>query len=170
MEEAKKAEKGSLETKKEKDLSKTFVLFRRQLFRKGFLYKAFPIKQLELGVGVRPGVEEVQAFSKIIDENKSGIGKRQNTTDAEISSGDEANLTGELLIKKTFMLQGSQSEICKGDKIRVVSGDLMGINGRVTNVELDTGFIIFLTDEIPDFTEELRLEASHVAKYFEPGD
>jgi transcription elongation factor len=76
LEEAKKAEKGNLETKKEKDLSKTFILFRRQLFRKGFLYKAFPIKQLELGVGVRPGVEEVQAFSKIIDENKSGIGKR----------------------------------------------------------------------------------------------
>ncbi len=46
----------------------------------------------------------------------------------------------------------------------------MGINGRVTNVELDTGFIIFVTDEIPDFTDELRLEASHVAKYFEPGD
>jgi hypothetical protein len=49
----------------------------------------------------------VQAFAKIIDENKSGTGKRQNTTDAEISSGDEANLSGELLMKKTFMLQGS---------------------------------------------------------------
>jgi ribosomal protein L24 len=74
------------------------------------------------------------------------------------------------LIKKTFMLQGSQSEICKGDKIKVVSGDLVGIKGRVTNVELDTGFIFFVTDEIPEFTDELRLEASNVAKYFEPGD
>jgi len=40
-----------------------------------------------------------------------------------------------------------------------VSGDLVGIKGRVTNVEVETGFIIFVTDEIPDFTDELRLEA-----------
>ena len=40
----------------------------------------------------------------------------------------------------------------------------------MTNVELDSGFIIFVTDEIPDFTDGLRLEASNVAKYFEPGD
>jgi hypothetical protein len=30
-----------------------------RLFRNGLLYKAFPIKQLEIGVGVRPTVEEV---------------------------------------------------------------------------------------------------------------
>ena len=44
------------------------------------------------------------------------------------------------------------------------------IQGKVTNVELDTGFIFFVTNEIPEFTDELRLEASNVAKYFEPGD
>ena len=68
------------------------------------------------------------------------------------------------------MLQGSQSEICKGDKIKVVSGDLIGIRGKVTNVELDSGFIRFFAEDIPGFTDELKLEAALVAKYFEPGD
>ena len=40
----------------------------------------------------------------------------------------------------------------------------------MTNVELDTGFIFFVTEDIPEFNDELRLEASNVSKYFEPGD
>ena len=49
------------------------------------------------------------------------------------SSGDEG-ITAEDLIKKTFLLEGSSTEICKGDKIRVVKGDLSGMNGRVVQI------------------------------------
>ena len=49
------------------------------------------------------------------------------------SSKDDINqidetITGEELIRKTFM-QGSSSDINKGDKIRVVKGDLNGLYG-----------------------------------------
>ena len=84
------------------------------------------------------------------------------------SSGDEA-ITAEELIKKTFVMPGSQTEICKGDKIRVIKGDLTGINGQVLSVESDTGFIIFKPN-FEGLDQDLRIEASNVVKYFEAGD
>lgn len=97
---------------------------------------------------------------------KGGRGGAKNN--GNDSSGDE--LTGEFLIKNTFMANGSTSEFSKGDKIRVVAGDLNGIAGKVVSMELDTGFINFLPIGIEGFTSELRLEVKNVVKYFEPGD
>jgi hypothetical protein len=48
-----------LETKKENDFNREFIFFRKGLFRKGFLYKQFGLKQLDTDISVRPGVEEV---------------------------------------------------------------------------------------------------------------
>jgi len=71
--EARKLNGGNpLESRREQDLGKEFQIFRRQFFRKGFLYKAFSLKQLITdSVAVRPGVEEVQAFAKMIDEGRT---------------------------------------------------------------------------------------------------
>jgi hypothetical protein len=63
--------------------------------------------------------------------SSSGLIKGQNTTKGDDSSGDEG-ITAESLIKKTFMLDGSSTEICKEDKIKVISGDLAGTLGVVT--------------------------------------
>jgi ribosomal protein L24 len=129
---------------------------------------------------VRPGVDEVKSFAKIIDERRSsglvGPGGAQASSTAKggktkgghDSSGDE--LTGEVLIKNTFMANGSTSEFSKGDKIRVIAGDLNSISGKVVSMEIETGFINFIPIGIPGFTNELRLEVKNVVKYFEPGD
>ncbi len=39
-----------------------FIVYKKQLFRGGFLYKSFPIKQLDTE-NVRPTIEEVQNFA-----------------------------------------------------------------------------------------------------------
>jgi len=65
---------------------------------------------------------------------------------------------------------GTVSEFSKGDKIKVIAGDLIGINGKVVSMEADTGFITFIPIGIEGFTNELRLEVKNVVKYFEPGD
>jgi ribosomal protein L24 len=131
-------------------------------------------------IAVRPGVDEVKLFAKIIDERRSsalaGPGGAQSSSTTKggktkggyDSSGDE--LTGEILIKNTFMANGNTSEFSKGDKIRVIAGDLNGISGKVVSMEIETGFINFLPIGIPGFTNELRLEVKNVVKYFEPGD
>jgi len=129
---------------------------------------------------VRPSIDEVKFFAKIIDERRSSAlagpggaqssstNKGRKTRDGYDSSGDE--LTGEALIKSTFMANGNTSEFSKGDKIRVIAGDLNGISGKVVSIEIDTGFINFIPIGIPGFTNELRLEVKNVVKYFEPGD
>ena len=53
-------EKGSrLEIKDKIIDNKIFFFFRKQLFRKGFLYKQFTLKQIDTDQNVRPGIEEV---------------------------------------------------------------------------------------------------------------
>lgn len=39
-----------------------FIVYKKQVFRNGFLYKSFPIKQLDTE-NVRPTIEEVQNFA-----------------------------------------------------------------------------------------------------------
>jgi transcription antitermination factor NusG len=134
---------------------------------------------------VRPSVDEVKGFAKIIDErHSSGLqisgsggvtqvgptskGSKSGAKSGNDSSGDE--LTGDSLIKKTFMMNGTTSEFSKGDKIKVIGGDLNGISGKVVSLELDTGFINFIPIGIEGFTDELKLEVKNVVKYFEPGD
>ena len=101
-----------LEVKVEDDLQrKHFKYFKRQLFRKGFLYKLFSIKQLITdSIAVRPSVDEVKGFAKIIDErHSSGLqisgsggvtqvgptskGSKSGAKSGNDSSGDE--LTGD---------------------------------------------------------------------------
>jgi transcription elongation factor SPT5 len=70
----------------------------------------------------------------------------------------------------TLYSENASGDICKQDKIRVIKGDLLGTQGAVTFVEREAGFVSFKATNIPSFTDELRIEISSVAKYFEPGD
>lgn len=67
-------------------------------------------------------------------------------------------------------MEGVATEICKGDKIRVIKGDLNGINAIVTGIEKDQGFILCIPTNYPGLTDQLRVEANTVVKYFEAGD
>ena len=157
-------------------------MFKRQNFRRGFLYKKFSIKQLITdSIAVRPSVDEISAFARIIDEGRSSSGlngsssvqtasgakggKNSKKNNGDDSSEDE--LTGEKLKQMSI---GKTQDFSKGDKIRVVAGDLTGINAQVVSMEIDTGFLNCTPIGIEGFTGDIKLEVKHVVKYFEPGD
>jgi hypothetical protein len=50
-----------------------------------------------------------------------------NETANHDDSDDEEKLTAERLISRTFKPDGGSSEIVKGDKIKVIKGDLIGM-------------------------------------------
>ncbi|CDW80320.1 transcription elongation factor spt5 [Stylonychia lemnae] len=130
--------------------NKTFDSYKNQLFRNGFLIKAFPLKQLQLD-NVRPTVEEVQNFAN-------------NMT--QIRDDDDNEITGEELIKMTFLMNNN-SDVQKGDKIRVIKGDLNGLYGTVVTIE--NGDVVF-KPSMENFDDNLKLNIEYVVKYFEPGD
>ena len=80
------------------------------------------------------------------------------------TSDDELKATD--LIKKTFM-DASSVDISKGDKIRVIKGELIDLSGIVITIE--DGQVIF-KPLLEDFNDNLTLEKAFVVKFFEPGD
>ncbi len=102
---------------------------------------------------MKPTFEEVQKFLSIINKNQ-----------VNEMSDDETKI--EEQIKKTF-IDGNSIEITKGDKIRVIKGDLNGLDGTVITIE--DGFVVFKPN-IEGFAQNLKQETSCITKYFEPGD
>lgn len=136
-----------------KDLgSRHFYVYKNQFFRKGFLYKAFPTKQIETQ-NVKPTVEEAQKFA-------SGLSKN----DGNDSSEDETK--PEELIKKLF-LDGGSVDIAKGDKIRIVKGDFTGITGSVVSLEEKQ---VLFKPNLEGFNDIIKYDVANVVKFFEPGD
>jgi ribosomal protein L24 len=64
------------------------------------------------------------------------------------------------------MSGGGSSDINKGDKIRVVKGDLTGLDGKVITIE---GSDVLFKPSIEGI-EDLKIPMEFVVKYFEPGD
>ena len=112
---------------------KDAIVYRKQYFVNGFLFKDFPYKQLQSD-NVKATIEEVQNFANSLDKNKG-----------ETENDDNDSLDGDELIRKTFLTAGS-SEVNKGDKIIVIKGDIVGVKGVVTAIE--QGDVIFKSDEI----------------------
>jgi len=79
---------------------------------------------------------------------------------------DDYEITGEELIRRTY-LSNNNSDIQKGDKIRVIKGDLNGLYGTVVTIE--NGDVVFKPG-IEGLDENLKLNIEYVVKYFEPGD
>lgn len=86
-----------------------------------------------------------------------------NTTKAD---SDDEKLMGEKLLKKTF-LEGNQAEVNKGDKIKVVKGDLQDLDGTVVTIE--NGYVHFKPN-YEGFDDVLKIDSTYIVKYFEPGD
>jgi hypothetical protein len=90
-------------------------------------------------MAVKPGVEEVQSFQNIINQSRpqAALGQPSQTRNDDNSdqSGGDDDIHGDQLIRKTFLLEGCTTEICKGDKIKIVKGDLNGIEAIVTGLE-----------------------------------
>lgn len=63
---------------------------------------------------------------------------------------------------------GSSVEVTKGDKIRVIKGDLIGLHGIVVTFQGDQ--VIFKPEGQEGFTDNLQIDKSFTVKFFEPGD
>ncbi len=64
-------------------------------------------------------------------------------------------------------MSGTSSDIAKGDKIRVIKGDLVGLYGTVVTIE--EGSVLF-KPIIEGYEDNLKLPSDQLVKYFEPGD
>ena len=87
------------------------------LFYRGFLFKAFPIKQVDNSPSIKPTHEEIANFQMTI----SKISKSTAAHGIVDSDDDDAQI--EDVIRKVLM-RGGTTVYTKGDKIRVNKGDL----------------------------------------------
>lgn len=134
------------------DIKKHFIVYKKQWFRQGFLFKSFPFKQIQMD-NVRPTIEEVQNFATYLNKNGD-------------QDEDPNEITGDELIKRTF-LSANNSDIAKGDKIEVVKGDMISLQGSV--VAIENGFVL-LKPLIEGLDQNLKVPVDFVVKYFQPGD
>jgi transcription elongation factor SPT5 len=142
-------------------LNKNMTEYKRMLFYRGFLFKAFPFKQVESTPNIKPTHEELQNFSSTIQ--KSTAQNNFNTDDC-----DDDDKVIEDVIRKT-MMKGGTTFFTKGDKIRVHKGDLTGIKGTVISIE-EGGLVTFKPMNLAELKRPLQIDISMLTKYFEPGD
>ena len=95
------------------------------LFRKGFLYKQFNLKQLEWSsqgqqATIAPTLDERKRFLEVYDRFRS---KLHPEADGDSSDDEESDRFVKLLV------QDFATEFNIGDKIVVVKGDLQGAQG-----------------------------------------
>ena len=83
-----------------------------------------------------------------------------------MESDDDNDIIGDKLYKRT-MNDLNSTDITKGDKIKVKKGDLIDLCGEVIAVE--NGYVVFKAIDV-GIDDNLKVEASIVTKYFEPGD
>lgn len=87
--------------------------------RNGFLFKPFTLKQINT-VNIRPTQAERNEFLEIFNKYQDA---------------DKSEIETETL--KRAIKQNSSNEIAKGEKIYVVSGELVSIFGTVVDFEKD---------------------------------
>ena len=130
---------------------------RNQLVYRGFVYKSFAFKQIEIGPNIKPTIEELQNFQACL--SNSAVDDDESNIDNEDAAVDK-------VIKKTLM-QGGKTVYMKGDKISVNKGECTGMRGTV--IEIEGGMVTFKPIDVPELGL-LQYDIAHVSKYFEPGD
>jgi transcription elongation factor len=72
---------------------KHFYDFKKQIFRRGFVYKQFAIKQIDTDIRIKPSLDEAQTFHKHMMQMR----------DKDCSSDEENSKQIELLFKRTLL-------------------------------------------------------------------
>jgi len=129
--------------------------WRNKYFKDGFLVKCVKLKSL-IVAEVVPKLEELRIFESaryIEDDNKQGL-ENKGAIDTLINNLNDVEYT-----KKNVYY--------KGDKVKIVKGDLGNFTGTVISVQ---NGIVKLIPDIKDFNEDLDIPESYLAKYFLPGD
>lgn len=133
---------------------RTFYIFNKNLFRKGFLYKDFDFKQIETQ-NIKPTAEERDMFLTTYNRHAK-------------EGGDSSEESPELM--RAFFKRDSGAELSLGDKVYVASGELQQAFGPVINFTDGGQTVCFKPTNIEGFEDPINLDRSLVVKYFEKGD
>ncbi|VDP49355.1 unnamed protein product, partial [Heligmosomoides polygyrus] len=117
-----------------------FVIFEGNSYRRGFLYKSFPMNAI-IADGVKPTLAELERFQDTSEDLKKEL---ESTT-----------------VKDNTHL------FAPGDNVEVTEGELVNLRGKVVSV--DGPKVVMLPDH-EDLKEPLTLNVFELRKYFRPGD
>lgn len=129
---------------------KQMYYWNKQYFRKGFLYKYFNFKTLDID-NVVPPRDVVDKFLRPEDDDYESIDSED--PDKELENWKK--------------LAAENVQLTKGDKIKVVSGDLKNLTGSVVSVNKQT---VKMQPDHKDIPQMLDLDIKMIAKHFEAGD
>lgn len=90
--------------------TKHFYQWKNHFFRKGFLYKTFPFKQIE--GNAKPTSDERVQFLDIFEQNIKAINDGNASSDHDVEAMRE------------FFKQDMEADFSVGDKITITKGDL----------------------------------------------
>ncbi|KAE9415962.1 hypothetical protein Angca_008385, partial [Angiostrongylus cantonensis] len=122
-----------------------FVIFEGNSYRRGFLYKSFPMNAI-IAEGVKPTLAELERFQDTSEDLKR-----------ECRS---------LLIQSTTVKDNTHF-FAPGDNVEVTEGELVNLRGKVVSV--DGPKVVMLPDH-EDLKEPLTLNIFELRKYFRTGD
>ncbi|KAK6021831.1 hypothetical protein OSTOST_12489 [Ostertagia ostertagi] len=117
-----------------------FVIFEGNSYRRGFLYKSFPMNAI-IAEGVKPTLAELERFQDTSEDLKKEL---ESTT-----------------------VKDNSHFFAPGDNVEVTEGELVNLRGKVVSV--DGPKVVMLPDH-EDLKEPLTLNISELRKYFRPGD
>ncbi|CAJ0572588.1 unnamed protein product, partial [Mesorhabditis spiculigera] len=117
-----------------------FIIFEGQHYRRGFLYKSFPLYAI-IDEGVKPTIAELEKFQETSDDLKKDLEKTS--------------------------LKASTTKFSPGDIIEVAEGELVNLRGKVITIDGDQ---VHFMPEHEDLDEPITLSAADLRKFFKPGD
>lgn len=136
--------------------SKNYHKLNSMLFRKGFLYKNFNIKQIDCQ-NIQPTMEERERFLNVYNGYVKG------------DDGDSSQMGPEET--RDFFMKNNAHQLHLGDKIYVKKGELKGIFGSIINFDDNGNQVVFKPHNLEGYDgDDLALEKEMVLKYFEIGD
>ncbi|GMT24471.1 hypothetical protein PFISCL1PPCAC_15768 [Pristionchus fissidentatus] len=117
-----------------------FHIFEGSSYRRGFLYKAFPLNAI-MAEGVKPTLAELEKFQETSEDLKREL-------------------------ELTSVSDGGHS-FAPGDTVEVTEGELVNLMGKIQSVDGEK--IVILPDH-QDLKEPLTLNAYEIKKRFKQGD
>ncbi|KAI3411952.1 hypothetical protein GPALN_002008 [Globodera pallida] len=117
-----------------------FYIFEGGHYRRGFLYKSFPMNAIEDDT-TNPTLTELEKFQESADDLKKEL--------------------------ESTHLREKRHNLAPGDNVEVTDGELVNLRGKIQSID---GQKVVILPEHEDLTEPLTLNASELRKYFKPGD
>ncbi|KAF7639746.1 Transcription elongation factor SPT5 [Meloidogyne graminicola] len=117
-----------------------FYIFESSHYRRGFLYKAFPMNAIIVD-GVRPSLTELERFQDSTEDLKKEL--------------------------ESTHLREKKHNFSPGDNVEVTDGELANLRGKIQSIDGDK---VVILPEHEDLNELLTLNAYELRKYFKAGD